>query len=69
MQSRKMSMVETACNVTIGYIVAVLSQLAIFPFFGIYVPIEDNLLIGGYFTVISIIRGYVLRRVFNRLRN
>lgn len=69
MQSRKMSMVETACNVTIGYIVAVLSQLAIFPFFGIYVSIEDNLLIGVYFTVISIIRGYVLRRVFNRLRN
>jgi len=30
-----------------------------FPWFG------DNLSIGGIFTVVSIVRSYVLRRVFN----
>ena len=68
MQSKKMSLIETCCNIAIGYVVAVLSQIAIFPLFGINIPIHDNLMIGLWFTVISLIRGYVLRRVFNRIK-
>jgi len=66
MQSRAMSMLESATNVFIGYLVAVLSQLLIFPFFDIHVPLSDNLLIGAWFTVISLIRSYALRRWFNK---
>jgi len=66
MQSKRMSMVETCTNVAIGYFVALASQLAIFPMFGIHIPLSDNLAIGAWFTVISIVRGYIVRRVFNR---
>lgn len=65
MQSRLGSLIEAAMNVAIGYIVAVLSQLVIFPWFGLKVPLSDNLLIGAYFTIISLVRSYVLRRWFN----
>lgn len=68
MQTKKMSLVETCCNIAIGYVVAILSQIAIFPMFGINIPIHDNLMIGLWFTIISLVRGYVLRRVFNRIK-
>lgn len=65
-QSRLQSAVESMANVAIGYAVAVASQMLIFPLFGINVTLSDNLLIGGYFTLISIARSYTLRRWFNR---
>lgn len=68
MQTKKMSLVETCCNVAIGYVVAILSQLLVFPIFDIHIPFSDNLLIGLWFTVISIIRGYLVRRLFNKLK-
>lgn len=66
MQSKKHSLIESFTNVLIGYIVALLSQLAVFPLFDINVPFTDNLLIGAYFTVISLVRSYVIRRWFNK---
>jgi hypothetical protein len=65
MQTRKGSLLEAAVNVAIGYGVAVASQVAIFPLFGIYVPLSSNLGIGAWFTLISLVRSYVVRRVFN----
>ena len=67
-QSRRMSFIEACANVAIGYGVAVASQIAIFPLFGINVPVRANLTIGLWFTAISIVRSYLLRRVFNRRR-
>lgn len=66
MQSKKHSLIESFTNVLIGYVVALLSQLAVFPLFDINVPFTDNLLIGAYFTVISLVRSYVIRRWFNK---
>ena len=66
MQTKKQSLHESLTNVAIGYTVALLSQLVIFPLFGLDVPFSDNLLIGLWFTVISIVRSYTLRRWFNR---
>jgi len=66
MQSRYQSLIESLTNTTIGYIVAVVSQLIIFPQFGINIPLGDNLLIGAYFTVVSLVRSYLVRRYFNR---
>ena len=45
MQTRKQSLIETTTSVLINYLVALASQMAIFPIFGIYVPFSDNLLI------------------------
>ena len=65
MQSRKESLIESLMNIAIGYLVALLSQLAIFPLFGINVPLSTNLWIGAWFTAISLARSYAIRRWFN----
>ena len=66
-QSRTMSLVESCVNIAIGYCVSVLAQVIIFPLFGLYPSIAENLLIGAAFTVVSLIRSYAIRRVFNDL--
>lgn len=67
MQSKKHSLYESFLNVLVGYAVAILSQIIIFPFFDINMTISQNLLIGLYFTIISVIRSYFLRRLFNKI--
>lgn len=67
-QSRRMSLIETLCSVAIGYVFAVSSQVIIFPHFDIHIPLSDNMLIGVWFTVISVARGYIVRRIFNRIK-
>ncbi len=67
MQTRLMSLVEAGANIAVGYLVAVLTQMLVFPLFGLHTTLGENLLIGGLFTIASLIRGYVLRRLFNIL--
>ncbi len=67
-QSRLMSMVESLANVLVGYVVAVVMQMAVFPLFGLAVTVTENLLIGLIFTAVSIVRSYALRRGFEALR-
>jgi hypothetical protein len=67
-QSRRMSLVEAVANVAIGYFVAVGAQLVVFPLFGLHASLADNLLIGALFTVVSIVRSYALRRLFEEIR-
>lgn len=65
MQTRLGSLIESCANIALGYGVAILSQLAVFPWFGINVPLKTNLWIGAWFTAISLVRSYGLRRWFN----
>jgi hypothetical protein len=65
MQKKSHSLIESLVNVLIGYIIALLAQLSIFPLFGINISMSDNLMIGALFTVVSIVRSYALRRLFN----
>ena len=67
MQSKTHSFIESCTNVTVGYVVALGSQLIIFPFFNIHLPLKDNAIIGLWFTVISLVRSYILRRTFNMI--
>ena len=67
-QSRLMSLVESLANVLVGYGVAVITQMAVFPLFGLTVTVTENLLIGLIFTAVSIVRSYALRRGFEALR-
>ena len=55
-------------TLAIGYGVAVASQIAILPLFGVHLPLADNLAIGGYFTVISHIIKRELPRALRRMR-
>jgi hypothetical protein len=63
-----MSLVEAIANVVVGFMLAVLTQTAIFPLFGLQVSIAKNMLIGAIFTLVSIVRSYSLRRVFEVIR-
>ena len=64
MQTKTESMIEAIVNVLVGYGVAVTSQVFLFPLFDIHVQLHTNMLIGLIFTVISLLRSYVLRRWF-----
>jgi hypothetical protein len=64
-----MSLIEAIANVFVGYGVAVLTQILIFPVFGLHTTLAQNLKMGAVFTVVSIARSYVLRRMFERLRS
>ena len=68
MQTKTGSMIEAIVNVVVGYGIAVTSQVLIFPLVGIHVALHTNMLIGLIFTVISLVRSYVLRRVFVHYR-
>jgi hypothetical protein len=68
MQSRTMSLIEALANVLVGYSVAVATQAVVFPLFGLHASLDQNLAIGLIFTVVSLVRSYALRRVFNHLR-
>lgn len=66
MQTRLGSLIEAGMNILIGFGVALLSQIVVFPLVGIHgVPLTTNLEIGAYFTAISLVRSYVIRRWFN----
>jgi len=67
MQTKTQSFVESVANVAIGYLIALLAQIAVFPMFGILIPMRDNILIGAIFTAISISRSYAVRRLFNHI--
>lgn len=66
MQTRLGSLIEAATNVFVGYLVALMTQLLVFPAFGLQVSLGENLAIGLVFTVVSLSRSYLLRRLFNR---
>jgi hypothetical protein len=63
-----MSLIEAIANVVVGYAVAVLTQIIVFPLFDLAVTLGENLAIGGLFTLASLCRSFVLRRVFEAIR-
>lgn len=67
-QSHLMSLVEATANVAVGYGVAVATQLVVFPWFGLPARLDDALAIGAIFTVVSILRNFLLRRLFEAIR-
>lgn len=67
-QSKLGSLVESVVNIIIGFVINVTAQHLVFPLFGIHILFSQNLGIAVIFTVISLTRSYVLRRIFNKLR-
>jgi hypothetical protein len=67
MQSKRNSAFEAVTNVAIGYLVSVLANVMILPLFGYNVTIGDSFAIGLAFTLVSLVRSYLLRRAFNCL--
>ena len=63
-----MSLAESVTNVVVGYGVAVVTQILIFPVFGLHTTLAQNLTMGAVFTVVSIARSFALRRLFETIR-
>ena len=68
MQSKKLSALEALTNVVVGFGVSVTANIFVLPAFGYAVSIGDSFAIGLIFTLISFVRGYLLRRIFNAIR-
>lgn len=66
-QSRLESVIESWGNVAIGYLIGLATQIVFFPIVGVEATIGENLIIACIFTVVSLIRSYFLRRLFNWL--
>ena len=67
-QSRAMSFVDAATNVVVGYVLAIATQIVVFPWFGIEAALGEHLAIGLAFVGVSLARGYLLRRLFETIR-
>lgn len=65
MQTKRQSFMESLTSTTIGIIIGIVLNLTILPIFGYPVSLSDSLWISVIFTVISIIRSYIIRRWFN----
>lgn len=66
MQSRIESTIETLINVTTGFGVSWGVNMSMLPYFGFQVTGSQSLIITLVFTLVSVIRSYVIRRLFNR---
>lgn len=63
-----MSLVESLSNVFIGIGVGFVSNLLVLPLFGFEVKLHEAAAITLIYTIISIARSYVMRRVFESIR-
>ncbi len=67
MQTKTQSIIESICNVGSGFIISLLLWMfVISPLYGIDKDFKQGLSITLLFTVISIVRGYIWRRLFNK---
>lgn len=64
-QTKLASAAESVANVVVGYAVAMLTQALVFPLFGFYASTGQHAGIALIFTVVSLVRSYALRRLFN----
>jgi hypothetical protein len=64
-QSKSHSMAEAWVNILVGFFINLIANLTILPWFGFDLHFHQAFEIGLIFTVISVIRSYYMRRVFN----
>lgn len=67
MQTRLHSFLEALAATAIGFIVSMGISLVVYPLFGHAFTLAQNFWITAIFTISSILRGYAVRRLFNRL--
>ena len=67
-QSKFQSLIESFTTVISGFFVDLAEQLLIFPLYDIDITLFQNVQIVMILTVTSIIRVYIVRRCFNRVK-
>jgi hypothetical protein len=69
MQTKKHSALESLINIIVGLITSFVIQLYLYPLLNIPVTINQNIIITFVFFIVSFVRGYVIRRIFNKLNH
>lgn len=67
MQTKKYSLLESLTNVIVGLLMSFLTQLIIYHILNIEVSLNQNIIITAVFFIISFVRGYIIRRIFNKI--
>ena len=65
MQSKLSSFYEAMLNTIIGYVIAFIAQLIVYPMYGHSFTFGQNIQIGLIFMALSFARSYIIRRWFN----
>ena len=68
MQSRLASFIEALTNVAIGFLISLVGQVVVSHWYNLPLNFAQNMQIVLFFTVLSVIRSYMLRRLFNGMR-
>ena len=68
MQTKKNSLFESIVQTIIGLATSLIIQLIIYPLLNIPVTLSQNLIITFVFFIASIVRGYFVRRLFNKIK-
>lgn len=66
MQTKIKSLTESVINTVVGITMSFIIQIIIYPILNIEVDLNQNVIITITFTIVSIFRSYVIRRLFNR---
>lgn len=68
MQKKRHSLLEVCLSTAIGFVISFLANLVVMPVvFGIHPSVQANTVATIFFTFISVVRGYYVRRLFNLL--
>jgi fructose-specific phosphotransferase system IIC component len=65
-QSRLHSIAEAVAGTAIGFVVSVAASMVVYHAHGHAFTLAENVSITLIFTVLSVVRGYLVRRLFNR---
>lgn len=65
MQSKKLSLIESIVNVVSSFVIGVITQILVFPFYGLEISVMANISLTLIFSLTSFVRSYILRRIFN----
>jgi hypothetical protein len=68
-QSRAASLFETLTGTVTGFLFSIWVQRLLFPALGHDLALTENMIVASVFTAVSLLRGYVVRRTFNALRD
>lgn len=66
-QSKLSSWVEAIANTLFGLVLAVVVTQLVVWLHNLELPLEHNAIISVWLTVVSLVRQYVIRRLFNRI--
>lgn len=66
-QSKLMSWLESLINIAVGFGISLAAQMYFLPLLGVAIDFHQNLFFACIMTVISLLRSFILRRVFEAL--